>query len=119
MFRLAMPFYARPPPTPARVGKIGNCLQEFLVSTIHTHRIGFPISCLLSHGNVDPSDESIQEWVMMASGNVQLEWLLQVPTARCFDHIVVEQSAIVVGQGSTVEQGSMRLLLLVHLSSRN
>ena len=55
----------------------------------------------------------------MASRNVQLEGLLQVlPTARCFDHIVVEQSAIVVGQGSTVEQGSMRLLLLVHLSSR-
>ena len=56
---------------------------------------------------------------MMIPGNVQLEWLLQVlPTARCFDHIVLEQSSIVVGDGSTVEQESMGLLLLVHPAKR-
>ena len=55
---------------------------------------------------------------MMVRGNVQLEWLLQVlPTARSLDYMVVEHIAIVVRQRATVEQESMGLLLLVHLSS--
>ena len=56
---------------------------------------------------------------MMAAENVQFEWLLRaLPTAKFLDYMVVEHIAIVVRQRATVEQESMGLLLLVHLSSR-